>query len=448
MFKRLFIANRGEVAQRIARACRDLAIEPVFGVSKADGDASYVQGYETVCLGGARAQDSYLDLERIVQAAKQTRCSALHPGWGFLAENAAFASLCETHGIRFIGPPAQVIALMGSKTAAKQSMHAAGLETIPGSHGTTTSYQQAKHIADTIGYPILIKAESGGGGRGMRMVEDASSLEEAFTTAQAEARAAFGDPTVYIEKLLLGARHIEVQIMADRQGNVVHLGERDCTIQRNHQKLVEESPSPVLSSPTREQLWSHAVRAAVHVGYVGAGTVEFLVDSQSRAWFMEMNTRLQVEHPVTEMRSGLDLVTWQIRIAAGHPLGITQEQIALRGHAIECRINAEDPSNQFQAKSGTIHQWSVSVPTDGSIRVDTHVTTGYTVPPYYDSLLCKVIAYADTREHARNKLIDALEGLVCEGVPTTKPLHLAVLRSKAFQDNHYDTRFIPGWTEG
>lgn len=444
-FHRLFIANRGEVAVRIATACDTLGIEPVFGVSDADADAAYVQGREVVRLGPGRAALSYLDQAKVVQAARQSGCTALHPGWGFLAENPMFAALCESHGVTFIGPPAHVMHLMGKKTPAKRAMIAAGLTVIPGSDGVLADVEEAQAVAEQIGFPVLLKAESGGGGRGMRIARAAQDVAAAYNDAQAEARAAFGDPRVYMERLIEGGRHIEIQLVGDRYGQAVHLGERDCTVQRNHQKLIEESPSPVLSDEVRAATLAAAVEATRRIGYVGAGTMEFLLDADGVLRFMEMNTRLQVEHSVSEMRSGIDLVAEQVRVAAGHALSLRQEEITLSGHVIECRINAEDPSDGFRPAPGTITRWQSPEATDGSIRVDTHVTSGYRIPPHYDSLICKVIAHGDDRNIAVDRMLHALSQLVCEGVPTTVPMHQAILASEAFRTNRYDTRGIPGW---
>jgi acetyl-CoA carboxylase biotin carboxylase subunit len=444
-FHRLFIANRGEVAARVARACEALGIRPVFGVSEADRAAPYTRGHEVVVLGPGRASESYLDPVRVVQAARQAGCSALHPGWGFLSENALFASLCEAHGITFIGPPAHVMRLMGQKMPAKRAMAAAGLALIPGSDGVLADAEEARACADRVGYPVLIKAESGGGGRGMRIARGPDQIADAVADAQNEARAAFGDPRVYLERLIEGGRHVEIQIMADRYGNAVHIGERDCTVQRNHQKLIEESPSPVLDPDERARTLAAAVRAARSIGYVGAGTMEFLLDPGGTLRFMEMNTRLQVEHSVSEMRAGRDLVIEQIRVAAGHRLSFAQEQIQLVGHAIECRINAEDPSAGFRPHPGVIQRWQSPDTAGGDVRVDTHVESGYEVPPFYDSLLCKVIARGPTRDAACDRMIAALRELRCEGVPTTVPMHLAILASPDFRASRYDTRTIPGW---
>ncbi len=447
MFHRLFIGNRGEVAARVARACDLLGITPVFAVSAADRDAPYTRGREVVVLGPARAQMSYLDPVRLVQAARQSNCSALHPGWGFLAENPLLAALCQSHGITFIGPPAHVMQRMGQKIPAKRAMAAAGLAVIDGSDGVLANADEARAVADRVGYPVLLKADSGGGGRGMRVAERAAEVADAFAEAQNEARAAFGDPAVYLEQLIQGGRHVEIQIMADSYGQAVHLGERDCTVQRNHQKLIEESPSPALDDGERQRTLAAAVRAAREIGYVGAGTMEFLLDSAGVLRFMEMNTRLQVEHCVSEMRCGVDLVCEQIRVAAGHRLSLVQDEIEFSGHVIECRINAEDPADDFRPQPGVLTRWRSPADDSGAadIRVDTHVAEGYEVPPFYDSLLCKVITRGPDREAATARMEAALTALQCEGVPTTVPMHLAILRSADFRQNRYDTRRIPGW---
>jgi acetyl-CoA carboxylase biotin carboxylase subunit len=442
LFHRILIANRGEVAVRVARACDQLGIAPVFATSEADRDAPYLHGREVVVLGPGRAAQSYLDVERVVQAAVQARCSALHPGWGFLSENPLLATLCAQHGVTFIGPPPQVTALMGSKTRAKAAMRAAGLDVIPGSDGVLASADDARRVAAAVGFPVLFKAENGGGGRGMRIARSAGEVDTAYAEAQAEARAAFGGDRVYLEKLVEGGRHIEIQIFADRYGRAVHLGERDCTVQRNHQKLIEESPSPAIGSDQRAATSLAAARAAARVGYVGAGTMELLLDGDVLR-FMEMNCRLQVEHTVSEVRTGRDLVIAQIEIAAGRPLTWRQDDIALTGHAIECRINAEDPANNFQPAPGAITAWQP--PSGDGIRVDTHVTAGYVVPPFYDSLLAKVIVSAADRAQAIDRMIAALSAFEVAGVPTTIPMHLAILRSPAFRSGRYDTRSIPGW---
>jgi acetyl-CoA carboxylase, biotin carboxylase subunit len=447
LFHRLFVANRGEVAARIARTCDALGVTPVFGVSEADRAAPYTRGRETVLLGPARAAQSYLDPVRVVEAAVSARCSALHPGWGFLAESPLLAALCRARGVSFLGPPPDVMLLMGKKSPAKRAMALAGLPLIPGSDGVLAGADQARAVADLVGYPVLLKAESGGGGRGMRVARSAAEVAGAYGEASAEAQAAFGDERLYLEKLIEGGRHIEIQVLADRYGGAVHLGERDCTIQRSHQKLVEESPAPFIDPGERERALAAAAVAARRIGYVGAGTIELLLDPEGTLRFMEMNTRLQVEHPVTEMRCGLDLVAEQIRIAAGHPLSFRQEEVVLRGHAIECRINAEDPARDFRPAPGRITRWEPP-PASADVRVDTHVESGYEVPPHYDSLLCKVIVHAADRAGAVAKMIAALEALRCEGVPTTVPMHLAILRSAALRDGRYDNRTIPGWPPG
>ena len=421
-----------------------MGITPVFAASEADLGAAYLEGREVVCVGPARSAQSYLDLAKMVQAARQSRCTAVHPGWGFLAENPQFAALCEAHGLTFIGPPAHVMHLMGKKTPAKKAMGAAGLTLIPGSDGILNDAEHAQRVADATGYPVLLKAESGGGGRGMRIARAPDEVAAAYADAQAEARAAFGDPRVYMEKLIEGGRHIEIQIMADRYGNVVHLGERDCTVQRNHQKLIEESPSPVLDDAVRRASLQAAAEAAAAIGYVGAGTMEFLLDRGGVLRFMEMNTRLQVEHCVSEARSGKDLVQQQILVAAGHRLAWSQDDITLTGHAIECRINAENHEDGFRPSPGRIETWRS--PTGDGVRVDTHVQSGYVVPPHYDSLLCKVIAQGATRDEACDRMIAALGELVCEGVHTTATMHRQILASEAFRSNDYDTRAIPGWS--
>jgi acetyl-CoA carboxylase biotin carboxylase subunit len=427
---------------RVARACDKLGIAPVFAASEADRDAPYLRGREVVMLGPGRAAHSYLDVERVVQAAVQSTCTALHPGWGFLSENPLLAALCAQHGVTFIGPPPQVTALMGSKTRAKAAMRAAGLEVIPGSDGVLASVDEARGVAAQVGFPVLFKAENGGGGRGMRIARAPADVDTAYAEAQAEARAAFGGDRIYLEKLIEGGRHVEIQIFADRYGRAVHLGERDCTVQRNHQKLIEESPSPAIGPELRTRTCAAAALAAAAVGYVGAGTMELLLDGDVLR-FMEMNCRLQVEHTVSEERSGKDLVVAQIEVAAGRRLPWQQADIALDGHAIECRINAEDPARGFQPAPGTITAWQP--PSGDGVRVDTHVSTGYVVPPFYDSLLAKVIVRAADRSAAIARMIAALSAFRVEGVPTTIPMHLAILGSAAFRDNRYDTRSIPGW---
>ena len=442
LFHRLLIANRGEVAVRVARACDALGITPVFAVSDADRAAPYTRDRETVLLGPARAAQSYLDVERVVQAAVQAQCSALHPGWGFLSENPLLATLCAQHGVTFVGPPPHVTTLMGSKTRAKAAMRAAGMNVIPGSDGVLAGVDHAKAVARDVGYPVLFKAENGGGGRGMRIARAEGDVEHAYGEAQAEARAAFGGDRVFLERLVEAGRHVEIQVFADRYGNAVHLGERDCTVQRNHQKLIEESPSPAISADLRATTCAAAARAAARVGYVGAGTMELLYDNGVLR-FMEMNCRLQVEHTVSEERTGKDLVIAQIQIAAGQRLAWTQAEIPLAGHVIECRINAEDPAANFQPAPGRITAWQP--PSGDGIRVDTHVSTGYVVPPFYDSLIAKLIVRGVDRIDAIARMLAALRAFRVEGVPTTIPMHVAILESDAFRSGNYDTRAIPGW---
>ena len=442
LFHRLLIANRGEVAVRVARACDALGIVPVFAVSEADRAAPYTRERETVLLGPARAAQSYLDVERVVQAAVQAHCSALHPGWGFLSENPLLATLCAQHGVTFIGPPPHVTTLMGSKTRAKAAMRAAGMNVIPGSDGVLRDVDHAKAVAAEVGFPVLFKAENGGGGRGMRIARSAGQVEQAYSEAQAEARAAFGGDRVFLERLVEDGKHVEIQVFADRYGNAVHLGERDCTVQRNHQKLIEESPSPAITADLRAQTCEAAARAAARVGYVGAGTMELLYDNGVLR-FMEMNCRLQVEHTVSEERTGKDLVIAQIQIAAGQRLAWKQEDLPLAGHVIECRINAEDPSANFQPAPGQITAWHP--PVGEGIRVDTHVEAGYVVPPFYDSLLAKVIVRGADRGDAITRMLAALRAFEVQGVPTTIPMHIAILDSAAFKSGNYDTREIPGW---
>ena len=426
------------------RACDALGIEPVLAVSAADRDAPYTVGREQLVLGPARAAQSYLDVERVVQGALQTGCTALHPGWGFLAENSLLAGLCEQRGVSFIGPPAHVMSLMGKKTPAKRAMAAAGLQTIPGSDGVLASASEARDVAAAVGYPVLIKAEAGGGGRGMRVARTDADIERAFNEAQAEALACFADERVYLERLLEGGRHVEIQLLADRYGGVVHLGERDCTVQRNHQKLIEESPAPGLDPDELARTLSAAVSATAQIGYVGAGTMEFLLDDGALR-FMEMNTRLQVEHSVSELRSGIDIVAEQIRIAAGSPLSIRQEDVQLAGHAIECRINAEDAADNFRPVPGKVSGWNLPQEVAGELRVDTHIETGSVISPHYDSLLCKLIVRGSDRDQAIERMLTALAGLECEGVATTVEMHRTILRSPEFRGGDYDTRAIPGW---
>ncbi len=447
MFQKLLIANRGEVALRIARTARRLGIRTVGVCSSADRGAPWLGRFdEVVCIGGPAPRESYLRMDSIVQAALQTGASAIHPGWGFLAENARFAALVEQHGIVFVGPSARVMRTMGLKSPAKAAMRAAGVPVIPGSEGLLASADEAQALAERIGFPVILKADAGGGGRGMRLVRDASGVKEAYASAQAEALGAFGNGALYLEKYISGGRHIEVQVLADRFGRALHLFERECSIQRNHQKLIEESPSPALAAQEREELGALSAKAAASIGYTNAGTIEFLKSAEGPIYFMEMNTRLQVEHPVTEMITGLDIVELQLAIAANRPLELAQSDVRASGHAIECRINAEDPAQNFRPAPGVLT--SFAFPLDrgpGTVRVETYLEAGGEIPPYYDSLIAKVIAHGRTRDEAIATMLRALGEAKVEGVPTTIPLHLAVLASPEFRAGNYDTRSIPGW---
>jgi acetyl-CoA carboxylase biotin carboxylase subunit len=447
MFQRVLVANRGEIAVRIARACRTLGIAPVGVVSEADRGASWARAFdEIVCIGPAPAAESYLRADRLVQAALQTRCAAVHPGWGFLAESARFAALVAQHGLVFVGPRPAVMELMGAKTPARRAMQAAGLPLVPGSDGPLEDIEEALRCAGEIGYPVLLKADFGGGGRGMRRAASPAELRAEFGAARAEAEAAFGDGSVYLERYLTGGRHVEIQVLCDDFGRGIHVGERECSVQRKHQKLIEESPSPALDPGQRSALGAAAVAAALRVGYTSAGTLEFLLGPEGTLHFMEMNTRLQVEHPVSELVSGLDIAAWQLRIAARESLDLAQADVRLAGHALELRINAEDPARDFRPTPGRLEAFEI--PDDvgpGTVRVDTHLAAGDVVPPYYDSLLAKVIAHAETRALAIETLERTLAAIRIEGVATTVPLHRAVLASEAFRSGRYDTSAIPGW---
>jgi acetyl-CoA carboxylase biotin carboxylase subunit len=450
VFRKLLIANRGEVAVRVARTARRLGIETVGVVSEPDRSASWTQQLDdVVVLGPAASSESYLDLQRIVQAGVQTRCSAVHPGWGFLAENARFAALCEQWGLTFVGPKPSTMDRLGKKLPAKRAMKEAGLKPIPGNLEPLDSAERGALLAAEIGYPVIVKADSGGGGRGMRRAHHQGELARAIEEAAAEARAAFGDATVYLEKFLTGGRHIEVQVLADAYGNAVHLGERDCSVQRKHQKLIEETPSPALSETQRAELGRAAAAAAARIGYQGAGTVEFLLAPDGELYFMEMNTRLQVEHPISEAVTGIDLVEQQLRVAANEPLILRQEDITFDGCAIECRINAEDPNEEFRPTPGVVTRFLFGEERRHSahttLRVDTHVSKGDEIPPFYDSLLAKVIVHGPSRGAVIDELLGVLRASTVEGVSTTIPMHLAVLDSPAFRAGDYSTAAIPGW---
>lgn len=439
---------------RIAKACRALGVAPIGVASETDADSAWARSMDgLVVLGPSAPGRSYLQMERVVQAARQERCSAIHPGWGFLAENPVFAALCRQHGVTFVGPSPELMAKMGLKSPAKAAMKAAGLPVIPGSDGPLADVATARRVAAEVGYPVILKADAGGGGRGMRLCHDEDQLKEAFGLAQAEALASFGLASVYLEKYLSGGRHIEVQVLVDTFGHGIHLGERECSVQRRHQKLIEESPSPALTDEERAELGAMAAAAASRVGYVGAGTVEFLRapdegGKRGEIYFMEMNTRLQVEHTVSEEVSGVDLAQWQLRIAAGQRLDLRQEDIELTGHSIEARINAEDPSADFRPSPGTLEAFEFDLEAageHGSLRLDSHLATGEVVPPYYDSLIGKLISRGADRAAAIAALDAGLAAARIEGVATTIPLARAVLGDARFQSGDYDTSFIPGW---
>lgn len=441
MFKKILIANRGEIALRIIRACKELGIATVAVHSEADTDSLHVRfADEDVCIGPAKSTESYLDPKRIISAAEITNADAIHPGYGFLAENADFAEICESCKIKFIGPTSQMIRLMGDKAVAKQKMREAGVPVIPGSEGVIKDLEQAQRVSLEIGFPVLIKAAGGGGGKGMRIAKSEEELKKSFEMAQMEAEAAFGNPEVYIERLILNPRHIEFQILGDSHGNLIHLGERDCTIQRRHQKLIEESPSPALTSSLREKMGNAAVAGASQIGYESAGTIEFLLDKNGDFYFMEMNTRIQVEHPVTEEVTGIDLLKEQIKIASGEKLSQTQPDVVLKGHAIECRINAEDPDKDFRPNPGLIS--SFHVPGGHGIRVDTHAYAGYVIPSYYDSLVAKLISSGDSREESILKMRGALDEFIIEGVKTTISFYRDIFVNPNFISGEYDTSFV------
>ena len=447
MFQKILVANRGEIAVRIIRACREMDIRTVAVYSTADREALHTQlATEAVCIGGPRAAESYLNMQNILAAALGTGCDAIHPGFGFLSENPEFARLTEACGLTFIGPSGDVMEKMGSKSAARQLMMAAGVPVVPGSDGPVESPEEAARVAEGLGYPVLIKASAGGGGRGMRRADGPEELEAAFSTARAEAVACFGDGELYLEKLILNPKHIEFQILADSHGNVIHLGERDCSIQRRNQKLMEESPCKALTPELRREMGEAAVRAARAADYRNAGTVEFVLDGAGRYYFIEMNTRIQVEHPVTEMVTGVDLVREQIRIAAGLPLSLSQEAVRLEGHAIECRINAEDPARGFLPDPGKVE--FLHLPGGGGVRVDTMLYPGYQLSPYYDSMVAKVIVRGDTRLEAVRRMRRALEELMIRGFATNQNLEYLILYHPDYLKGSYTTGFLEKELEG
>jgi len=441
MFRKILIANRGEIAVRIIRACKELGIATVAVYSEADKDALHVKlADEAVCIGKAKSADSYLNIENIISATVLTGAQAIHPGFGFLSENSKFARLCEDCKIKFIGPSADVIDLMGNKSKARETMIKAGVPVVPGSDGDVTDAEEALKIADKIGFPIMIKAAAGGGGKGMRAAFERSEFISLFDTAKAEAKACFNDDRMYLERLVVEPRHIEFQIMADSYRNVIHLGERDCSIQRRNQKVLEETPSPIMTEELREKMGKSAVAAAKACGYVNAGTIEFLVDKNGNYYFMEMNTRIQVEHPITEAVTGVDLVKQQLLIAQGEKLSYKQEDITLRGHAIECRINAENPKLNFRPSPGVIR--SLHIPGGMGIRVDSAVYQGYEITPYYDSMIGKLIVYANNREEAIAKMKWALSEFIVDGVSTNIDFQLGLIRCEGFEKGDYDNGYL------
>jgi acetyl-CoA carboxylase biotin carboxylase subunit len=440
VFNKILIANRGEIALRVIRACKELGVQTVAVYSEADRESLHVRfADDDVCIGPPPARESYLNIPRLIAAAEITGADAIHPGYGFLAENAEFAETCAASNIAFIGPTAEQIRVMGDKASARRAMQEVGVPIVPGSPGPVEDVDEALRFANDIGFPVIIKASAGGGGKGMRVAADPDDFARAFQLARSEALSAFGNGDVYVEKYLARPRHIEFQIMGDSHGHVIHLGERDCSVQRRHQKLIEEAPSPAMTPELRQAMGDAAVRGAKAINYVGAGTIEMLLNEDNSFYFMEMNTRIQVEHPVTEMITGIDLVKEQIRVAAGEPLSINGMP-ALRGHVIECRVNAEDPSRNFQPSPGRVEVFHP--PGGPGVRLDTHVYTDYKVPPYYDSLLAKLICQGNTREEAIRRMQIALESFIVEGVTTTIPFLARVMHNADFQAGKVDTKFL------
>ena len=441
MFKKILIANRGEIALRILRACHEMGIKTVAVYSTADKYSLHVKfAGEAVCIGPGPSQESYLNIPRILAAGEITNADAIHPGYGFLAENADFSQICKDNGFTFIGPEPDIINSMGNKSQAKITMKEAGVPIIPGSNGILSTMEEGKILADKMGYPVILKASAGGGGRGMRVVREQEEMSLAFRTAKSESESAFGNGDLYLEKFIKNPRHIEVQILADSFGNVIHLGERECSIQRRHQKLLEESPSPIVNDTLRKKLGDSAVKAGEKVNYIGVGTVEFLVDNNLDFYFMEMNTRIQVEHPVTEMVTGIDLVKQQIRMHSGEKCPDFFKQFRLRGHAIECRINAEDPNKNFTPSPKKITNFHM--PGGKGVRVDSHAYTGYEIPPFYDSMIGKLIVHASSRERAINRMLQALEECIIEGPQNTISFHEAIMQDKIFQSGKFDTSYL------
>ncbi|WP_409289198.1 acetyl-CoA carboxylase biotin carboxylase subunit [Peribacillus sp. SCS-37] len=442
MIKKLLVANRGEIAVRVIRACKELGIETVAVYSEADREALHVQlADEAYCIGPTASKDSYLNFTNIISTATLTGADAIHPGYGFLAENSAFAELCRECSIIFVGPSPEAISKMGTKDIARETMKEAGVPIVPGSQGIVKDADDALQISEKIGFPVIIKATAGGGGKGIRIARTKEELVKGIQITQQEAMTAFGNPGVYIEKFIEDFRHVEIQVMADTHGNVIHLGERDCSIQRRLQKLLEETPSPALDSDVREQMGQAAVKAAQAVDYTGAGTIEFIYDYHERKfYFMEMNTRIQVEHPVTEMVTGVDLIKEQIKVASGEKLSLTQEEVTFKGWAIECRINAENPEKNFMPSAGKIEMY---LPPGGfGVRIDSAAYPGYNIPPYYDSMIAKVITYGETREEAIERMKRALSEFVVEGIHSTIPFHLKLLQHEKFVEGNFNTKFL------
>lgn len=442
MIKKLLIANRGEIAVRIIRACKEVGVETVAVYSEGDREALHVQlADESYCIGPTLSKDSYLNTMNIISTAKLTGCDAIHPGYGFLAENASFAELCRECSIIFVGPSPEAINKMGTKDVARDTMEEAGVPIVPGSKGIIKNTDDAIQIAETIGYPVIIKATAGGGGKGIRVARNEEELVKGINITQQEAMTAFGNPGVYLEKYIEDFRHVEIQVLADNHGNAIHLGERDCTIQRRLQKLLEETPSPAISEEIRTKMGEAAVKAALAVDYSGAGTVEFIYDyHQSTFYFMEMNTRIQVEHPVTEMVTGVDLIKEQIRVASGEKLCLTQDEVTFNGWSIECRINAENPYKNFMPSAGKIEMY---LPPGGyGVRIDSAAYPGYTIPPFYDSMIAKVITHGKTRQEAIDRMRRALSEFVIEGIHTTIPFHLKLLQHEKFVDGNFNTKFL------
>ena len=438
---KILIANRGEIAVRIIRACKEMNIKTVAVYSEADKVALHTKlADEAVCIGPADSKKSYLNIKNIIEAANITKADSIHPGFGFLSENSQFAKICEESNIKFIGPKSEIIDLLGNKSNSKKLMRKEGIPVIEGSEGSINNLKEAILVCEKIGYPILLKASAGGGGKGIRLVNSFNELEENYNLVKQEAKNSFGNDEIYIEKYIKEPRHVEIQIMADEHGNVVHLGERDCTIQRKHQKILEETPSTIVDEKLRCKMGNIAVKVAKIAGYTSVGTVEFLVDSDKNFYFMEMNTRIQVEHPITEMRTGIDLVKEQIKIAAGETLKVKQKEIEFRGHAIECRINAENPNQKFRPSPGKIND--MNFPGGNGIRIDTAIYNGYLIPPYYDSMIAKIIAYGSNRNEAISKMKRALEELVIDGVDTNRDFLFDIITNRNFIRGNFDTSFI------